>query len=126
MTQRPFHLHVKRAAINRSGGICECHRLMPIRGINPHGCNQPLIWGRIRFEHIVCDGIGGEPTLENCAVLRIECWRIKTDAYDQGMVAKTKRQAAKHTGTFRPSRHPMPGGRESKWKKPMRGRTELR
>lgn len=107
----------KTAAHKRSAGICECHLI-------PHvfktACRQPLVEGRIRYEHINVDHNSKDNSLENCATLRIECWRYKTDHYDKRIISKTKKQ---HRGAIgaKTSRHPMPGGRRSRFKHKMDG-----
>jgi hypothetical protein len=53
------------------------------------------------YEHIICDGVNGEPTLENCAALVKTCWRRKTNTYDQPTVAKVRRQRDRDIGIRR-------------------------
>jgi 5-methylcytosine-specific restriction protein A len=106
--RREFPPSVKREAHQRSRGICECHRIW--RG---NGCGQKLTSGNIFYEHIICDGIGGEPTLSNCACLTKTCWLKKTNGYDKPRVAWAKRQRDRDRG-IRPTRtRPLPGTRAS-------------
>ena len=86
--RREFPTSVKREAHKRAQGICECHRCPHVFAVF---CGQPLGIGNTFYEHIVCDGIDGEPTLDNCAVLTKTCWKYKTDSYDKRVVAKTRR-----------------------------------
>jgi hypothetical protein len=101
--RREFSKATRREAHQRSQGICECPRLAAagIPGFTPEGCGQRLGPGNTYYEHIVCDGINGEPTLENCAVLVKTCWRRKTDTYDQPTVSKAKRQRDRDIGIGR-------------------------
>lgn len=89
-------------------------------------CRAKLSTGNIFYEHIICDGIDGEPVLENCAVLCKSCWRIKTRKYDQPIVAETKRQSRKHLGIRKAKGSPMMGTKASGWKKRMDGGVERR
>lgn len=117
--RREFPTSVKRDALNRSGGLCECHCVpqLPTYG---KGCNRPLGIGNTFFEHIICDGLDGEPTLENCAALVKTCWMAKTSRYDIPVIAKVKRQRDKSFG-IRGTLRPLPGGRSSELKKRMDG-----
>lgn len=51
-----FPKSVRVAAWARSGGKCE-------------ECTKKLFPGKFVYDHIVPDGLGGKPTLENCRVL---------------------------------------------------------
>jgi len=119
--RREFPHSVKRAAIARSGGICECHRvpqLMALLDNRPCGCI--LVTGHVRFEHIVCDEIRPDNSLDNCAVLTTTCWRLKTDKSDLPIIAKVHRQSDRHAG-IRGSSNPLPGGRTDPRKRTMAG-----
>lgn len=122
--RREFPTSVKRDALNRSGGLCECHRVpqLPTFG---KGCGRPLGIGNTFFEHIVCDNLDGEPTLENCAALVKTCFRIKTDTYDLPVIAKVKRQRDKSFG-IRGTLRPLPGARSDIIKKKMDGQVVWR
>lgn len=122
MPRKEFTAKTKRAAWTRSGGCCESALVPQLADI---GCNRRLHPGDIRYEHIDPDGLTGEPTLENCAVLCVPCWRIKTVRYDIPQVARAKRKADAHLGIKRTSR-PMPYGKDSEWKKTMSGKVVRR
>lgn len=94
MSRREFSGKVKDAAYKRSGGRCEIGRV-PMPNV---GCGAPLFAGNTYYEHINPDGLTGDPTLENCAVLCRTCWRIKTTKYDQPEVARAKRRARSNAG----------------------------
>lgn len=127
--RQEFPNPVKRAADERSGGICECHLLTHIPGFSAEGCGCPVGEGNRYYEHVNCDGNGGEPTLDNCAVLTKTCWSRKTGVYDRPLVKKTKRLRDKGRGIMTgraAKRRPMDGSRKSGWKKPMNGPAERR
>jgi len=54
-----------------------------------------------QIDHIIPDGLTGEPTLENARLLCIECHFVKTKK-DVAQIAKAKRQEAKHVGAVKP------------------------
>lgn len=125
MPRREFSNPVKREARERAGGICECYRVPMLK--RPKGCGQKLGPANTFYEHIVCDFIYGEPTLDNCAVLTKTCWREKTMTFDQPVVAKAKRREDRDSGIDRfTRREPIPGSRNTRFLKRMNGRTELR
>jgi len=124
--RREFSKPTKRQAHDRSGGVCECYRLRGIPELIPGGCGQKLGPGNTFYEHIDPDGAGGAPTLDNCAVLSKTCWRIKTDSYDQRVVAKAKRQRDRDIGIGRRTSAPVPGSRNTPYLKHVDGRTEWR
>jgi 5-methylcytosine-specific restriction endonuclease McrA len=107
MARREFPTKVKVAAFQRSGGFCE-------------GCGVKLTVGKHHFDHRIPDGLGGEPTIENCVVLCLSCHGAKTASEDVPRIAKAKRQEANHVGA-RQSARPLPGGRNSGWKHKIGG-----
>lgn len=108
MARQEFPKKVKLAAWQRCGGICEC------------GCGVKIIPGSgPEYDHRIEDAIGGEPTLENCVVLRTICHRAKTKAR-RPEIDKTRRIFEKQINA-RKSSKPMPCGRNSPHKKKMTG-----
>lgn len=105
-------------AFKRSNGFCECARVPMLD--RPLGCGCALIYGRVFYEHIVPAALGGDNSLDNIAALTKACWRQKTDTYDLPTIAKSNRQRDAARG-IRISRHPMPFGRKSKFKKKISG-----
>lgn len=92
-----FSRETKRQAWERAHGMCEWFRLNDAMVPGFEGFRVPCIAdlgpvGNIFYEHIIPDRMGGKPTLDNCAVLCRNCWKIKTAKYDQPKVAKTRRQ----------------------------------
>jgi hypothetical protein len=89
--RREFSKQVKRDAFLRANGECE-------------GCGAKLGVAQFHFDHIIPDGLGGEPTLDNCACLCRICHDVKTRTKDVPAIAKTKRISDKHLGIRKPSR----------------------
>lgn len=122
MTRNPrteFSSDTKRQAYERSGGICECHR---IPHVFARFCGLPLGDGNTFYEHIVTDKNFGDNDLCNCAVLTRNCWRFKTDHYDLPINAKTDRQQDAARGIDDRWRQRLPGGRDSDIKIKIGGR----
>lgn len=114
MSRREFPKSIKLAAWQRCGGFCEAP-----------GCGLKLYIGKFRYDHDTPDAFGGEPTLANCIVRCNACDKDKTYKQDIPAIAKSNRVRAKHLG-LKESRHPMPGGKESRWKRKINGRVERR
>ena len=110
--RREFPKAVRLAAWERCKGHCE-------------GCTAKLFPGRFEFDHDIPDWLGGEPTLENCVVLCDPCHRSKTATVDIPRIAKAKRVRDAHLG-IRKAKRPMPGSRQSKWKRKISGETVAR
>lgn len=78
MSRRNFSKGVKRQAHTRAEGKCE-------------GCGLRLKRGEGHVDHVIADGLGGEPTLDNAQVLCRPCHDEKTRTLDIPAIAKTKR-----------------------------------
>lgn len=103
--RREFPNHVKLAAWRRCGGHCEA-------------CGA-LVTGVAEYHHVLEDGLGGEPTLENCQVLCRACHRDETRRGVK-LMARADRAARFHAGIRRKSR-PINGSKASGWKHAMSG-----
>lgn len=79
MSRREFSITVRKLAAKRANGRCE-------------GCGVGLPVGGFHYDHDTPDGLGGEPTLENCRVLCLTCHRIKTHEQDNPRMQKADRQ----------------------------------
>lgn len=113
MSRKEFSAKTKVAAWARCGGRWE-------------GCGIEIADGdRVDFDHIIPDAFGKDNALSNCQVLCRPCHIEKTKT-DVTQIAKAKRVAKKHTGTFRPPRRIVPGSKASPWKKPLHGPAVLR
>lgn len=110
--RREFSKSVKWAAYNRCliGGKPHCER-----------CGLRIL-GVAEYDHDTPDGLGGEPSLENCKVLCGKCHRHKTHVEDRPIMARADRQKKAAAGLNR-SRTPIPGSRGTKWKRTIYGRT---
>jgi len=102
--RREFSVKVKLAAYER----CQ-------KDGKPHceACGLRIV-GLPEYDHIRADGLGGEPILENCAVLCGKCHRLKTHEEDRPIMAKADRQKKSAAGIKR--KYPWP-------KRKMNGRT---
>lgn len=89
MSRREFPAKVKIAAYDRANGNCE-------------NCTRELRTGDVHFDHRIPDALGGEPTLENCAVLCRSCHGAKTTKDDVPAIAKSKRVRRRHIGIKKP------------------------
>lgn len=88
MPRKEFPKSVKVAAIKRAmrNGILCCEQ-----------CGS-MIKGSPEIDHVIADGLGGENTLQNAAVLCAECHRNKTSKNDVPKIAKAKRLEARSLG----------------------------
>jgi len=82
--RREFPSKVRIEAFGRAGGKCESCGVVIRPGNGPH------------YDHRVPDAVGGEPTLDNCAVLCKACHSVKTSTEDVPAIAKTKRIRNRH------------------------------
>jgi 5-methylcytosine-specific restriction protein A len=113
MQRRNFPDKIKALAFERAKGHCE-------------RCTARLAVGKIQYDHVIADALGGEPTLENCAVLCASCHGIKTPS-DTTKAAKVKRTTRKLVaGIGKRSSRPIPGSKASGWRKPFNGPPERR
>jgi 5-methylcytosine-specific restriction enzyme A len=88
--RREFPKPVKREALRRAAGKCESPSCRALFGVKFH------------FDHDIADGLGGEPTLENCKVLCHACHGEKTAKHDVPLIAKVKRIQDRHNGIKKP------------------------
>jgi 5-methylcytosine-specific restriction protein A len=109
--RKEFSDRTRALAFQRANGKCD-------------ECGIRLQPGRIAYDHVVPDGLTGDPGLNNCAVLCTTCHREKTRG-DVGRIAKAKRQHARNIGAHK-SRNPLPGGKHSPWKRKMTGQVVRR
>jgi hypothetical protein len=107
-----FPASVKREALERSNGICECHLIPHVFEV---ACGLPLGPGNTFFEHLLPDNISKDNSISNAAVLTKTCWRYKTVHHDLPIIAKAKRNFDAHNGIHRPRRH-LPGWRGDPFK----------
>lgn len=93
-----FNSPTKRAAFDRSEGICECHRVPELMKIL-HGvpCGRPLGTGNTEFHHIIADALRPDNSLDNAAALTKTCHAIVTPR-DRTVIAQAKRRFDRHHG----------------------------
>ena len=60
-------------------------------------CNLPTRRGDWQIDHVIPDGLGGEPVLENAKLICSNCWSLK-NPQDTTKIAKAKEIEAKHLG----------------------------
>lgn len=106
--RREFPNAVKAQAHLRAGGCCELCK----SGIK-------LRVGDIFYDHRIPDGLGGEPTLENCQVLCRSHHDTKTRKHDVPNIAKVKRIRARAAGIRK--RSTFSCSRDSEFKKKLNG-----
>jgi hypothetical protein len=86
--RREFPAKVKLAAWTRCNGNCD-------------GCGRKIV-GLPEYDHDKPDGLGGEPTLENCKVLCGMCHRIKTHGHDMPIMQSADNQKKSAANIKRP------------------------
>ncbi len=69
---------IKNQAYIRSGGRCECTRLLHVHFGGR--CNAPLTSYNTEFHHKTAQAVGGNDGLSNCEALCITCHR-QTGSY---------------------------------------------
>lgn len=106
MSRTEFSAKVRKAAWERCGGKCE-------------GCTAKLFPGKFAYDHDTPDGLGGEPTLENCKVLCTACHSTKTHEHDRHIMQKADNIRKKHLGFGQPKP-------KSLWKRKMNGQVVKR
>ena len=122
MPRREFAKPTKRAALKRSGKLCEATG--PLYGLEEgQRCNVSLADG-VEFDHIDLDANSKDNSLENCAAVCPACHRFKTANHDIPKAAKTLRQQDKNLGIRKPKGRPLPGTRASGIRKRMNGTVE--
>lgn len=114
-----FPLAIKKVAFARAckpDGIPKCEA---------PGCGKPIRAGHLRYEHLLADGLGGEPIAENCGIYCDVCADKKTFSEDNPRMQKADRVLKATFGLKRKGR-PMPGSRASGIRKRMDGTVERR
>lgn len=87
-----------------------------------HICGTVINLARETFEieHVIPIALGGEDAPSNWRPAHVACHKEKTKS-DITKIAKAKRVSAKHEGTYRPSRNPLPASKKSRLKKRLDG-----
>jgi 5-methylcytosine-specific restriction protein A len=106
-----FSKRTKLEAWQRAKGRCE-------------ECGVKLSTTNVEFHHAkpcTFDDDGGDNSVSNVVVLCRLHHRLITDE-QVPIIAKSNRQRAKHLGITNSRGRPLPGGRNSRWKKKLDGR----
>lgn len=106
--RREFSKKIKLAAWERSGGRCET-------------CTAKLFPGNTHYDHLIPDGLGGEPTLANCRAVCRACHGVKTAKEDVPAIAKAKRRQLARAGIKKRKRHSWGYGKDDPMKKKITG-----
>lgn len=86
-----------------------------------HLCQMKVIPGEDwDVSHEIPLEAGGSDTADNWYVAHRKCHRVHTATVDAPLIAKVKRIHQRHIGAKK-SRNPLPGGRNSMFKKKMDG-----
>ena len=109
--RREFSTKVKQAAWDRCGGRCE-------------QCTAKLFPGKFAYDHILPDGLGGEPTLANCQVLCDACHGGKTHGADRPRMAKADRSRKRFLGITKSSRPLGHGNHQHTATRPLHRKSE--
>ncbi len=88
--RREFSKTVRVKAAERAKGCCEA-------------CGKKLAVGEFHYDHDTPDGLGGEPTLENCKVLCLPCHKVKTIEQDNPRMQKADAQRKSIALAIRPT-----------------------
>jgi hypothetical protein len=123
MSRAEFTKPTKRAAYERSGGLCEASG--PRYGLElGQRCNAPLSKGVI-YDHDDPDANSKDNGLDNCRCICGVCNKFKTFRTDIPMIAKTVRQQDKHLD-IKSNKRTFPGSRADIWRKPVGGGPAVR
>lgn len=91
-----------------------------------HLCGVKIGVGeRWEVEHVIALSLGGEDRPENMRPAHVACHKVKS-AKDAADTARAVRRQAIHLGAKRQSSRPLPGGRNSPFRKKINGTVEPR
>ncbi len=110
---RHFSKDTKRQAYARSGGNCDA-------------CSAQLSPGNTQYDHRLPWETSRDSSLANCQTLCRTCHDFKTAIVDIPRIAKSARIADRHVGIRPIPSRPFPAGRNSGFKKTMRGQVVAR
>ena len=115
MTRRSLSTRERLRLFTLHAGVC-------------HLCGDKIDGTREAWEisHDLPLALGGADDDDNRKPAHAKCHRRRTSERDIPAIAKSGRQRARHVGAKPRSSRPLPGGRDSKWKRTLDGRTVLR
>jgi 5-methylcytosine-specific restriction endonuclease McrA len=106
----------------RSISTKERARLFTLHGGCCHICEGKIHVGEAwDVSHVIPLALGGDDDDVNRMLAHRKCHRVRTSEQDIPFIARAKRRAANHAGARAPSSRPLPGGRNSKWRKKISG-----
>lgn len=110
----PMSARRKRYLFLLHGGIC-------------HICKYEISGSSEGWEisHVIEWAISRDDSDENCHPAHKRCHAVHTAENSAAVIAKTHRQQDMFYG-FKESRNPVPGSRDTRFKKKMNGRVEFR
>lgn len=91
MSRREFSTATRKAALKRSGGVCEAVGDWYGLPAGKRCCNR-LSYG-VEYDHLILVANSGDASLENCRAVCIPCHRHKTTTLDIPTAAKTRAQS---------------------------------
>lgn len=104
-----FSQKVRKQAFARCCQACPVEGVANVPGVPQcEGCGVELRPSGFIYEHIDADGLGGDPTIENCKVHCLVCKKTK-DKIDGAIMAKADRVLKKAYGLQPSKRKPMQG-----------------
>lgn len=107
MNRREFTRKTRAQAFERAAGCCEC-------------CSGKLKVGEAEYDHILPNELEGDNSLDNCQVLCRVCHRAKTTKDIQG-IRKADRVRDNFSGAKKRKGRPLPGSKDSAWKRKLDG-----
>ena len=115
MPRREFTPKTKKAAWERSKGLCEASGPFYNRPWDDR-CNKPML--KAEYDHFIRAADGGDNSLENCRAVCADCHSWKTCNIDTPGAAKAKRIERKHgPKELRKRKQPIPQPKVSQWPK---------
>ena len=113
MPRQEFTAKTKKAALERSLGLCEASGPFYNRGWDDR-CNKVL--GKVEYDHFIRAADGGDASLENCRAVCPECHAWKTRKVDTPGAAKSKRIIRRNGPVeLRKRKHPIPQPKNASW-----------
>ena len=108
MTRRRFpETKLMQVLLDHDGKCAECGAKISM--------SNPAEW-----DHVIPLKLGGEDTLDNLQPLCRPCHKAKS-ATDVGHIAKAGRMQRRAAGIGRTVKHPLPGSKDSGWKRKISG-----
>lgn len=112
--RKPISTRERLRLFARKAGIC-------------HLCGAKILAGDAwDVSHAIPLELGGADDETNWDIAHRKCHRRHTAKQDIPAIARAKRREARHLGAKAPSRRPIPGSRNTKFRKRMDGTVVMR